>query len=340
MEKNKRLYALFAVSVFFIMALFLLFLVTALSEQEKKVHSLSLQLEATNKNHQLDIQSLNEDLGLADSELTSQKALTEQYKSELTKKDADFEKEREKYKLEIRSKDRLIANLQGKTEGGSSGTGTVVACPGLPPNKQLSIEYHWQDTLKRFHLEDPDIFVQNNETFTYSQNIKVKGEVFKDKTGNLQVRRVTVEEVTKDGQPIKDSAVSIVESKFDYVNEKLEEKQKKLIDVFTFRPLATFDIALQPGIGFEVANLGRYVDYTNIGIYGKVSADVSDPLGGSLQNSRLGIGLDYHFVPPAVKTNFAVGAAVNLPFNKLGSPVITVDAILYLTEDLNPFVEK
>jgi hypothetical protein len=345
LEKNKRLYALFLVAVVFILAFFVLFLSAALNEQQKKIDALSMQLDVTNKNHQLDIQQLNEDLGLADSELTNQKTLSEQYKKELTKKDEDFEKERQKYKLEIKSKDKTIAVLSGRTNGGNSGITTY--CPGLStpekpivPQEQPVIGYFWEDHLKRFHLEDPDVFVQNNETFTYSQNIKVKGEVFKDKTGNLQVRRVAIEEVTKDGQPIKGSAVSVVESKFDYINEKLEEKQKKLIDVFTFRPLAMFDIALQPGIGFEVANLGRYVDYANIGLYGKVSADVSDPLNGSLQNSRIGIGLNYHFVPPVVKTNFAIGAAVNLPFNKLDSPVLTVDAILYLTEDLNPFVEK
>lgn len=338
-EKNKRLIALFTVAVIFILVLFVLFLGVALNEQQRKIEALTMQLEVSNKNHQLDIQTLNEDLGLADSELTSQKTLTEQYKKQLSDKDSEFEKERIKYKLEIRSRDQTIATLRGKTNGGSSGTGTV-ACPGLPPEKQPVVDYFWQDNLKRFRLDDPNIFVQNNETFTYSQNIKVKGEVFKDKTGNVQVRRVAIEEVTLDGKPIEGAKVSLIESKFDYVNEKLEEKEKKLVDVFTFRPLATFDIALQPGIGFEVANLGRYIDYANVGVYGKVSADVSDPLKGSLQNSRLGIGLNYHFIPPFVKTNFAVGAAVNLPFNKLDSPVLTVDAILYLTEDLNPFVEK
>jgi hypothetical protein len=77
-----------------------------------------------------------------------------------------------------------------------------------------------------------------------------------------------------------------------------------------------------------------------LGVYTKLSADLKDPLKGSLQNSRIGIGINYHFIPPVIKTNFAIGAAINLPFNKLDSPVLTVDAILYLTEDLNPFVEN
>jgi hypothetical protein len=338
-EKNKRLIVLFTVGFVFILVLFVLFLGTALNEQNKKINVLTMQLEATKKNHELEILNFNKSLGLADSQLVTQKALTEQYKKQLTDKDKDFEKEREKYNLDIRSRDRTIATLRGKLNGGNSGTGTVV-CPGLPPEKQPVVDYFWEDNLKRFRLDDPDIFVKNNERFSYSQNIKVKGEVFKDKTGNIQVRRVSIDEVDSEGNLIPDSSVSIKESEFKYVNEKLEEKEKKLIDVFTFRPLAIFDIALQPGIGFEVANLGRYIDYANVGLYGKVSADVSDPLNGSLQNSRLGIGLNYHFIPPFVKTNFAVGAAVNLPFNKLDSPVLTVDAILYLTEDLNPFVEK
>ena len=339
LERNKRLFAFFSVGVVFCLVLFVLFLMVAVADQKNEVENLRTRLQAMSKNHELDILKLNEDLGLADSELVTQKDLVEQYKKQLTEKDKEFEKEREKYKLQIRSRDRLIASLKGQIEGGTSGTGGVV-CPGMPPEKQPVVEYFWEDNLKRFRLDDPDIFVKNNEIFTYSQNIKVKGEVFKDKTGNVQVRRVSVQEVTKEGKPIEGTKVSVVESAFDYVNDKEDPKEKKFIDVFTFRPLATFDIALQPGIGFEFANIGRYVDFLNVGLYGKVSADVSDPVAGSLQNSRVGVGLNYHFVPPFVKTNFAVGAAVNLPFNNLDNPVLTVDAILYLTEDLNPFVEK
>ena len=94
-----------------------------------------------------------------------------------------------------------------------------------------------------------------------------------------------------------------------------------------------------PGIGLEVLNAGKLADYYNFGLYGKLSADLADPLGGSLQNSRMGIGINYHIAPPWLKSNFAIGASLNLPFNQLNNPILTIDAILYLTEDLNPFVE-
>ena len=118
------------------------------------------------------------------------------------------------------------------------------------------------------------------------------------------------------------------------ISEK--EKQWRLLDPITLRPVAFIDTALTPGIGLEVVNLGRWVPWANVGIVPKVAFDLSDPLGGSLQNSRMGVGVVYHLVPPLVNTNFALGASISTPFNDLGTMVFTLDATFYLTQDLFP----
>jgi hypothetical protein len=336
-EKAARFYTLFSVAAIFGLILAVLFLFTRLGNEQQKSQALSDKIDAMSKTHEAEILNLNKKLGTSQSQLVTQENLTKQYKEELTKKDAAFEKERKKYKLEIKSRDDLIAILRGSTTGGQSGTsgGNCTTKNGEPPKA----DYFWEDSLGRFKLKDPDIFVKNNENFDYKLKFAIKGEIFTDKEGNIQTRKVELQEVIgEDNTPVENSKFEIASNDFKYTNDN-EKRQKIWSDIFTLRPIGTFDIALMPGIGLEILNLGKLVDYSNIGLYTKLSADLSDPLGGSLQNSRMGIGINYHIVPPMLKTNFAIGASLNLPFNQLNNPILTVDAILYLTEDLNPFME-
>jgi hypothetical protein len=338
-DKQKKV-LLFKILWAVIMLLLVVFLAYAINDtlkQRQYNRTLSQKFESMMNNHQIDILNLNEDIGLADSQLITQQLLNEQYKRSLDKKDQEFEKMRKKYGLDIKSRDDTIAKLKGISTGGT----TVVSGKCNEGSTEATvISYEWQDNLKRFKLKDPDIFQNNNETFTYEQNIKVTGEIFADKTGNIRARKVELKEVWgNNNKQVTDSNIKLVSSDFVYVNEK-EETAKSFVDIFTFRPVATFDVALMPGVGVEVLNLGKLLQYVNVGVYTKLSADLSDPFNGSLQKSRIGVGLDYHFIPPILKTNFALGTAINFPFDKLDSPVLTIDAILYLTEDLNPFAEK
>lgn len=313
-----------------------------LFEEQQQTKDLKERIEIINKNHNLDVLRLNKELGISNSKLVTQTELAEKYKKQLTDKDTEFEKTRDKYKLDIKSRDDLIAKLRGQSEGGT--TVVIGECPKNDDKKPM-IAYFWNDKLKRFVLEDPDIFTSNNEKFTYSQMFKVVGEVFTDKSGNVQIRRVELQEMwdssDEEGLQLEEvpgSTISLVDSNFEYVNEKVHDS-KTFADIFTFRPLATIDTALMPGLGFEFFNLGKLFDYVNLGFYTKLAADLSEPLNGSLENSRIALGLNYHLLPKLVKTNFAIGTSLDFPFNNLQEPVITVDAIFYLTEDLNPFIE-
>ena len=146
--------------------------------------SLSDRIDAMSKTHEAEILNLNKKLGTSQSQLVTEQALSKQYKDELTKKDADFEKERKKYKLEIKSRDDMIAVLQGKINGGNSGTtgGNCTTQNGEKPK----LDYFWEDNLGRFSLKDPDVFTKNNEVFNYKLKFSIKGEIFTDKKGNIQ----------------------------------------------------------------------------------------------------------------------------------------------------------
>lgn len=299
-----------------------------------------------------EIQEFDKQLGLAESNLRHQEDLILKYEEETRTFDQKFKDMQDKYRLKLRNREQTIASLQGKINGGQTiitvGNGTsgefstIIEVPKEVCNNQ-KIGYQWEDDKSRFKLKDPDIFEENNEEFSYKQHFELKGYVFSDESGNIQVKKVKLKEVypTKDRfgetvyQEVENSDISLVSSKFEYTNKI--QNDKHLFDMVTLRPIATFDTSIMPGVGLEIINLGKYFDYLNFGLYGKAAFDMSDPLGGSLQNSRLGLGVNYHLIPPVINTNFAVGASISTPFNDLGKWVLTLDLTLYLTEDLKPF---
>jgi hypothetical protein len=304
--------------------------------------------------HVDEIQEFDRKLGISDSNLRTKDDLVKKHKKELKALGKDFTKLTKKHKLDIQSRERTIAGLRGAVKGGN--TSVTVSTPSTSTGEftavievtkemcnNVAIAYQWEDEKQRFKLKDPDIFKENDESFEYSQHFEIKGYVFTDKTGNIQVKKVELKEVspvTRDGEEtvyeeVDGSDITLVSSKFEYTNKIQNEKH--LFDMVTLRPIATFDTAATPGLGIELVNLGRYLDYVNLGLYGKLAFDVSDPLGGSLQNSRIGLGLNYHIIPPMLDTNFAIGASMSTPFNDIGQLVLSVDIILYLTDDLNPF---
>lgn len=302
-----------------------------------------------------ELQEFDQELGIAKSELQRQSDLNEKYKEDIKAFQKEIAEKTDKIKakdLKIRSRDRTIAALRRKIEGGKTtvtitGTNEDGSFEQVVDIKELcdgkTIAYEWQDNDARFHLKDPDISVQDNETFEYHQYIKIKGLVLADEKGNVQVKKVTAHEVLKKKndqgeeiyEEIKDGELVLVDSTFEYTNNV--KKERGLLDIFTLRPIATFDTSIKPGIGLEVVNLGKLIDYANVGLYGKLAVDATDPLGGSLQNSVVGGGVLYHIASPTIPTNFAVGVSVQTPFNNLGQWVLTADVILYLTDDLNPF---
>lgn len=348
-------YALAALSVLFILAVGAgVYFFYQLEDERTKLTAKDAQ-----------IQQLDSELGLSKSSLVDANQLNDQLKKDLAKFPEELRQKIKEYELQLQNRDETIAALRNEVKGGH--TDVVVKGPreddgepdvDSPPStcvptdvQQLVIAYAWEDDLGRFHLVDPDIFIEDNERFTSTQYITVVGHVFYGKDGNLQVKKVEIQEVIpsghdKSGKPVykavPGSNVELVDSKFEYVNT-LPVRKRGLLDVITLRPFASFDTALTPGLGIEWVNLGRLIDYANFGFNTRLALDVSDVLGGSLQSSRIAAGIQYQLVPPFFDTNLAIGASVGMPFNHIADinhMVFTIDAIFYLTPDLNPFSSR
>jgi hypothetical protein len=289
-----------------------------------------------------ELQSFNSKLGIADSTLLRHQDLIEKYEEEVEHLDEDFLELVEKHDLELKSRDRTITGLKGRETGGRTTvtTGnfeTIININEVCDGKQIA--YEWQDKTHRFHLKDPDIAIPNNEVFDYQQWVAIKGFVFTDATGNIQVKKLEIQEVIRnineEGEVTYDiipgGKVTIADSKFEYTNKSPKEESWSWFDPITLRPVALFDVvSLQPGLGLELFNLGKWFPLVNIGLVPKVSLDTTL----NMSNSRMGIGAVYHFLPPLVDTNLALGVGVTTPFNDIGRMMLSVDLIFYLTNDL------
>lgn len=289
------------------------------------------------------IQEFNAELGVAKSDIRTQAELSKKYKDELDKIDSELKDTIERHDLKLRERDASIAFWKGKVKGGSQ---TVTITTDTKSEKVVEVNvgeicdgkilaYEWADDQSRFHLKDPDISISGNETFEYSQFISVKGYVFTNDTGQLQVRRLEIKEVVKNEQdgnvvfnPVEGSSIRLVNSEFEYINTI--EDTKEWLDIFAPRALVLFDTQLYPGIGVEAINFGRWIDWANVGVYGKMGFNLKDDFT-RLQESTIGVGLLYHLVPPLVDTNLALGLSLNTPFNDLGRIMLSADAVFYLT---------
>jgi len=298
------------------------------------------------------IQLLNVELGISQSSLVDLSELNSKYKSEINGFPDKLRQIIDSYELKIQSRDHTIASLRNTIRGGT--TEVVVTVPdngagsGPPSQNNQIISYKWTDTYNRFHLIDPDIFVQDNEEFSYNQYVSIKGYVLFGKDGKLQIRRVELHEVIPNGRDasgnmifkdVPGSKMELVDSTFEYAD--LNSNERSLWDVVHPRLIASIGaqasvlppkIEARPGVGVEVINLGRYIDYANLGLNLKVIPDFDNVLGGSILNTKIGAGLNYTIAPPIIDTNFGIGAGVATPSNNLLNEwYFTVDAIFYIT---------
>jgi len=311
-----------------------------------------------------EIQEFSSKLGRAESDLVRQTDLSEQYEGEIKSFRKEIAKQTDKIRvkdLKIRSRDETIAGLQGQISGGNSSviivdvsTGesgstfeTVVDVNEVCGSDKV-LAYRWSDKHQRFELFDPDISKSGDEQFKYSQLIRIKGIVLTDSSGNVQVKRVSAEEVIEVEQEgkvsyeaIEGGKVVLVDSKFEYTNEPDKPEGFNWLDPLTLRPMVGFDFPyMTPSIGLEIVNFGRWVPYLNIGLGPKLSFDVSGLPDGdfsSLENSRVGVAAIYHIAPPWLDTNFGLGVSLSTPMNDLDQLMLSVDLTFYLTQDLFPF---
>ena len=192
------------------------------SDYETQLAIYTRQLNGQLSDTERELQAANNALGVSSSKLLSQEELNAQLAKDRDALDAKFKEYIKKYELEIASRDETIARLNQQLSGGNSGT-TILGCDALVEQiKTCTISYYWSDTLGRFKLTDPSIFVQNDESFTSEQYFAITGEIWRQKNGSLETHRIILQEVTNLGdgeyQDVPSGKAEIVSSEFFYTN--------------------------------------------------------------------------------------------------------------------------
>lgn len=301
------------------------------SKYEEQLATYQRQLAGQLSDKERELQAANNELGVAKSELVTQKELAKRLAKEKEELDAKFQAFVKKHDLEIASKDETIAKLNQQITGGNSGT-VITGCDSLKEAvKACVIEYNWEDPLKRFKLHDPNIFVLNNEIFNSSQYFKVYGEVWKQKNGSLQTRRLVLREMQKaeDGTftEIPNAKAEIVDSDFTYSNEPVDPGAWGWRDLFRLRFIMGADINLYPNAG--KTNLGaglEFFSYKGFGINTHTVIDFKD-----IKQSEQHLGIAYNPTLFGSQLNLAVGASVGTPFRTMFKDYsIGLDLIFYI----------
>jgi len=279
-----------------------------------------------------ELQSSNHELGVARSQLVTQAELADRLKNDNEEVDKEFEEFKKKHNLMIKSRDRAIASLKQKVEGGTT---TVVVSDDEKGCNDIEdrcvISYNWEDTLSRFKLSDPNIFEKDNETFESNQIFKIYGEIYAQKDGSLQTRRLVIREVyqQEDGSyaPIPDGKANIVDSQFEYHNPPVIDTESKWTDIFRLRVLMASSVTMFPDGGVLRLALGaEFINIAGIGINTHTAFDFSDA-----EKIEQRIGMAYNPSIFGSELNFSIGISVGTPFAHLFDTYsANLDLIFYL----------
>lgn len=303
------------------------------SDYEERLATYERQLNGQLSDKERDLQELNTTLGLARSELVTKEELAKRLAREKEEISKEFQAFIKKHELEIQSKDETIARLQQQINGGSSDT-DIIGCDELKDKiTACTIVYNWKDTYGRFVLKDPNIFEQSNEIFTSDQLFKVYGEIWKQKNGSLQTRRLVLREVRQIGEgkyeEIPGAKADIIDSEFTYTDEPLDPGKFTWKDLFRLRAVALGSVVAFPDSGDTSFGFGlEFMNYKGFGLNTHLAFDFKQFLDSEW---RLGIG--YQPTIFGKKLNFAAGVGVGTPFNDFFKDYsVSANLIFYLHE--------
>jgi len=277
------------------------------------------QLSGQLTEKETELQNLNTELGVSRSKLLAQSELSKRLKQDQEEIDAEFDEFTKNYRLDIKSRDRTIARLQGIINGGKSDVGVD---PVDPDNNNICstvgdkcvIWYVWQDDLDRFQLSDPNIFNKGDETFKNSQIFKVYGEIWQQEDGSLQTRRLVLREMFLDidgeYKPIPDAKAEIIDSEFEYHNPPAQETEWSFTDLFRLRVMAIGGIEILPNSGNVAFGLGlEFFTLYGFGIGSYTSLDFKNP-----ENISQHISIQYNPTIFDTELNFGAFVSVGTPF--------------------------
>lgn len=300
------------------------------SKHNQKLETYQRQVQGQLSVKEIELQEMKTELGVSKSELVTQQELAERLKKDNEEVDSKFEKFKKKHNLVIKSRDRTIASLKQKLEGGTTEVVVSENCDGL--KDRCVISYNWADHLGRFKLKDPNIFEKGNEVFESEQIFKIYGEIYEEKDGSLQTRRLVLREVYKDKsgeyKPIPDAKADIIDSKFDYHNPPpLEELDWSLTDLFRLRAIALASVTAYPGNGDLRFGLGlEFFDLKGFGINTHAAFDFKD---AKKIEHRIGLSYSPRFFDREL--NLAIGVSAGTPYaNMFKDYSVNLDLIFYL----------
>lgn len=302
------------------------------SKYEEQLATYQRQLAGQLSDKERELQELNTQLGLSHSQLVTQEELAKRLAKEKEELDAKFKAFVKQHDLEIASKDETIAKLQQQINGGNSGT-EIIGCDLLKEEikKSCTISYSWEDALGRFKLKDPNIFISNNEIFTSEQYFKVYGEIWKQKNGSLQTRRLVLREMQKmpDGtfKEIEGAKADIIDSDFVYTNEPFDPTAWTWRDLFRLRFIMGADINLYPSAGKTNLLAGlEFLNYKGFGLNTHTVVNFKD-----IKTSEQHLGIAYNPKLFGSQLNLAIGASVGTPFYRMFKDyTIGLDLLFYI----------
>jgi hypothetical protein len=258
------------------------------------------------------LQRFNSDLGLAQSDLMTQKELNAKLAADKRDLDKKFEAFKKEHNLQVDSLSNTIASLKQQIIDGHSSTTITGDCDNID---KCIIGYVWQDTMGRFKLSDPNIFVKNNEIFYSSQLFSIHAEVYRQSDGSLKTQRLLLHEVYKDGEEYKDiegGKAEVVQSSFDYVNPPILEEEFVWTDLFHIRPVFVKGIELYPEIPDVRIGVGAvFFGYKGLMLGSFTSFDFD-----SIDNITQNVSISYVPEINNIKLTFGVFASLGTPFVK------------------------
>jgi len=299
-------------------------------EENDKLQEYNRQLSGQLSDKERELQEANESLDVLKSEFVSQSELNKRLKAEKEGLSSEFNAFVKKHNLEIKSRDKTILSLKQQITDGTStveitDSNSDFDCGVIKHNCVLS--YSWTDKYHRFSLMDIDIFVPDNEVFLSKQLFKVYGEVWKEKNGNLKVRRLILKEVVEeDGAYRELGQAEILESSFEY-NTDLEIEKGSWRDLFRIRAIMLASVTAFPDLAYTRFGLGmEFFNWRGVGINTHSALNFKD-----VKKWEQRIGISYSPKFKKVDLNFAFGISAGTPFSNLFREVsVNGDLIFYL----------
>jgi hypothetical protein len=303
------------------------------ADWERREAEYQRQLSGKLTDSEKEIEALNTQLGVARSQLVTQDSLDEKYKALLTAQDAAFEQFRREHALALKSISNSIFALQQQTQGGTETAHEVTPPPPEPgqsatPAARPVITYEYTDAQGRFHLSDPDIWVQGDEVLQMKQLFRVKGTVLQQVDGSLMTERVQLVEVApeeKAGQYRQLAEASLVDADFTYTNAPVEGPPRGGL---RFGPswMATLGTSFRSDALLRVGGSARLVRLGGFGLATGLSSDFE---------SWEGTGGDAFLTyTPSIRgreLGLAVGGGVHLPLGGTTRvrPNLTLNFVVY-----------